>query len=93
MAKPRLEPPHHWILGLWFVALVWFVGYFISINQGGVWLADLVAPLAIAFFAAGLLVIGLAAGLARFLVAGRYVRLGILIGVPGLVVLLLILQG
>lgn len=66
MAKPRLEPLHHWIVGLWSFALVGFVWFFISINQGGGWLEELVAPLAIAFFLAGLLVIGLAAAIARF---------------------------
>lgn len=93
MAKPRLEPLHHWILGLWSLALLGFVWLFVFINQGGGWLEELVAPIAIAFFLAGLLVIGLAAGVARFLTAGRYVRLGILVGVPGMVVIGLVSMG
>lgn len=93
MAKPRLEPLHRLTLGLWGVALVAFVLNFLAINQGGNWLQDLVAPLAIAFFVAGLLVIGIAAGVARFLFSGRYMRLGVLVGVPGLVVFGLVWLG
>lgn len=93
MARPRLEPLHRWTLGLWGVALAAFVLYFLAINQGGDWLQGLVAPLAIAFFVAGLLVIGLAAGVARFVFSGRYVRLGVLVGVPGLVAIWLVSLG
>ena len=85
MTKPPLEPLHRWIIGLWLLGLVATVLNFLSVNQGGGWLEELVAPLVIAFFVAGLLVTGLAAGLARFVASGRYVRLGILVGIPGLV--------
>ena len=85
MTKPPLEPLHRWILRLWLLGLVAFVLNFLSINQGGGWLEELVAPLAIAFLVAGLLVTGLAAALARFVASGRYVRLAILVAIPGLV--------
>lgn len=93
MTKPPLEALHRWILGLWLLGLVAFVLYFLSVNQGGGWLEELVAPLAIAFFVAGLLVTGLAAGLARYVASGRYMRLVILVGMPGLVAVCLAAWG
>lgn len=87
MKKPRFEQLHYWIIGLWFLALVLAVMYFLSVNEGyAAPFQDLVGPLAVAFLVAGTLVLVIAAGLARFIFAGRYARAAVLILIPALVV-------
>ena len=86
MKKTKLEQVHYWVLGLWLIALVLAVTQFFSVNQGGGKFQDLIAAVAVGLLLAGILVVGIAAGVARFLFSGRYTRLGVVVAIPALVV-------